>query len=121
MPRPVINRKIITLDAAGVPVGRLATKIATILIGKHKATYFPNIDAGDFVSVLNIKGMKFTGAKSENKEYYHYSGWPGGMKTRLAKNIMPQKPEWIIRQAVDRMLPKNTHRARRIKRLTFVK
>jgi large subunit ribosomal protein L13 len=121
MPRPVINRKIITIDAAGVPVGRLATKIATILIGKHKATYFPNTDAGDFVHVLNIKGMKFTGSKSETKEYYHYSGWPGGMKTRLAKNIMPLKPEWIIRQAVDRMLPKNNHRARRIKRLTFVK
>ena len=121
MPRPIINRKVITLDAAGIPLGRLSTQIARILIGKHKATYTPHIDAGDFVKISNAAKIKLTGNKAEAKEYYHYSGYPGGMKTRTAKDKMASNPAWMIKMAVDRMLPKNTLRARRLKRLSFAK
>lgn len=121
MPRPIINRKTVTMDATGVSMGRLATQIARILIGKHKATYVPNADVGDAVVVKNPGAMKLTGTKATTKEYFHYSGYPGGMRTRTSKEKMATNPGWMIKMAVDRMLPKNTFRARRIKRLTFAK
>ncbi len=121
MPSTTITPKTVELDAAGQSVGRLATQIARILIGKHKATYTPNVDAAYTVRVKNASKLVLTGNKTESKLYYHYSQYPGGMKTRAAKDLMVKDPGKVLRYAVDRMLPKNTLRARRIKRLTITK
>lgn len=121
MPHAPINRKVVEIDAAGKPVGRLATEIARVLIGKHKATYAPNVDGGDLVRVKNASKLVMTGNKIEQKNYYSFSGYPGGLKTRKAKDIMAKDPGSILKSAVDRMLPKNTLRTRRLKRLTVVK
>ena len=121
MPHVTINRKIHVIDADGQSMGRLAVQIVRILIGKHKADYAPNVDNGDFVKIQNAGKMKLTGRKVEVKEYYHYSGYPGGLKVRTAKEKIVTNPGWMISQAVSRMLPKNTFRARRLKRLSFVK
>lgn len=116
-----ILRKVHEIDAAGKVVGRLATEIARILIGKHRASYTPNIDAGDIVRVKNAHKLVLTGAKLESKKYFHYSGYPGGMKERKASDLMVKDPGRVLRSAVDRMLPKNTLRPRRLKRLTIIK
>lgn len=116
-----INRKTIEIDATGKVLGRLAAEIARLLMGKHKATYLPNVDAGDTVRVKNADKVKLTGAKIDQKEYHHYSGYPGGLKTRKASELLAKNPGFVLRAAVDRMLPKNTFRARRMKRLTIVK
>jgi large subunit ribosomal protein L13 len=121
MPSTTITSKTVELDAAGQSVGRLATQIARILIGKHKATYAPNVDSAYTVRVKNASKLVLTGNKTESKLYYHYSQYPGGMKTRAAKDLMVKDPGKVLRYAVDRMLPKNTLRARRIKRLTITK
>jgi large subunit ribosomal protein L13 len=121
MPRKPLNRKSIEIDASGKAVGRLASEIARLLMGKHKAAYVPNADVGDSVRVKNADKMKLTGAKLEQKEYFHYSGYPGGMKVRKAGTMFAKNAGWILKQAVDRMLPKNTFRSRRLKRLTIVK
>ena len=121
MPHAPINRKIVEIDAEGKVVGRLASEIARILIGKHKATYTPNVDGGDIVRVKNASKIRFTGNKLDQKHYFNYSGYPGGMKARRARDVMEKNPTRILKSAVDRMLPKNTLRARRIKRLTVVK
>lgn len=121
MPTPVIVRTTHEIDAAGKVVGRLATHIAKLLIGKHKASYAPNVDAGDLVRVTNPGKLVLTGSKARNKEYFHYSGYHGGMKVRKAWELQERDPGRILRLAVDRMLPKNTLRARRLKRLTIVK
>lgn len=121
MPSTTTTPKAVELDAAGQSVGRLATQIARLLMGKHKATYTPNVDAGYRVRVKNASKIVLTGNKTESKLYYHYSQYPGGMKTRSAKILMVKDPGKVLRYAVDRMLPKNTLRARRIKRLTIIK
>lgn len=101
-----IERKWYVVDAAGVPVGRLATKIADVLRGKNKAIYTPHLDTGDFVIVINAKESYFTGKKSENKEYWKYTGHMGGYSTTTAKEIREKKPEYIIEHAVKGMIPK---------------
>ena len=121
MPRISSKREIHEIDAAGPVLGRLATQIATILIGKDKTTYVPNADMGDAVRVKNAAQIKLTGNKMNTKVYYHYSGYPGGMKTRKVADEMARDPGRVIKAAVDRMLPKNTLRSRRLKRLTIVK
>ena len=107
------------IDATGMAPGRLATKIATLLIGKHKANFQPHIDMGDTVIILNVKEIKFTGKKLDQKVYYKYSGYPGGMKETPAKKLLAEKPEEIIKKAVYNMLPKNRLRTDRMKRLRF--
>jgi len=121
MPHAPINRKIVEIDAEGKVVGRLASEIARLLMGKHKATYTPNVDGGDLVRVKNASKISFTGNKLDQKHYFNYSGYPGGMKARKARDVMEKNPTRILKSAVDRMLPKNTLRARRMKRLTVVK
>ena len=121
MPHAPINRKTVEIDASGKPVGRLATEIARLLMGKHKATYAPNVDAGDIVRVKNASKVVMTGNKLAVKKYFHYSGYPGGMKARKASDLMVKDPGRILRSAVDKMLPKNTFRTRRLKRLTVAK
>ena len=111
-----IERKTHQLDAANQAVGRLATQITLLLRGKHKPNYSPQIDNGDFVVVTNIDKLKFTGKKLEQKKYYRYSGYPGGLKTQKIKEL---KPAEILKKAVYQMLPKNKLRQHMIKRLTF--
>ncbi len=115
---PSRTRETIEVDASGVPVGRLATKIATILIGKHKPDYVPHLDTGDKVSVKNAEKLVLTGQKWDQKKYYRTSNRPGGLKETAVKDL---KPEEIIRHAVKFMLPKNRTQDLRMKRLTFVK
>lgn len=115
----MINRKTIVLDAAGQAPGRLGTKIAMILMGKNKPDYVPHIDSGDFVVITNAGKVRFTGKKLDQKVYVHHSGYPGGAKATPAKKMLAEKPENIVRQAVYNMLPKNTLRNDRMKRLSF--
>lgn len=114
------ERKTHRLDATGKPLGRLATDIAVLLQGKHKPEYEPEIDCGDFVHVLNIEKVKFTGRKPEQKVYYRHSGYPGGLKETVLKELLDKGEfEKVLKLSVDKMLPKNTHRISRIKRITF--
>jgi len=112
-----INRKTIRLDATGQAPGRLATQIAVILTGKNKVEYATDRDMGDGVIVENAAKVKFTGKKLEQKNYYHHSGHPGGLKTTPAKRLMAEHPEEVVRKAVFNMLPKNKLRNDRMKRL----
>ena len=111
------QREWYVLDAQGQTLGRIATKIATVLRGKHKPTYTPNVDMGDFVVVINATGVHLTGKKSENKEYIHHTLFPGGIKRRQAKDVVKDDPERAIREAVWGMLPKGPLGRRIIKKL----
>ncbi len=113
------NRKKHEIDATGSAPGRLATSIATFLIGKHKASYTPHIDAGDKVIVTNADKIVFTGKKLAQKEYKHHSMHPGGLKRIPAKKLLTESPEEVIRHAVSKMLPRNKHRTARLRRLSF--
>lgn len=105
------------LDAADKALGRLATKAARILIGKDKPSFTPYLDSGDHVVVINADKIKMTGNKVEQKVYYSHSGYPGGLKAVPAKRIRETRPEWVVREAIVGMLPKNKLRARRAKKL----
>ena len=105
------------VDATNQVLGRLATKIARMLIGKDKPSFTPYLDSGDHVVVINANKIRMTGNKVEQKIYYSHSGYPGGLKEVPAKRIRETKPEWISREAVLGMLPKNKLRARRAKKL----
>jgi large subunit ribosomal protein L13 len=104
-------------DVQGKTLGRVATRIATVLRGKHKATYTPNVDMGDFVVVVNAGGVQLTGTKPDKKLYRHHSLFPGGLKTRLAKHVLADDPERAIREAVWGMLPKGPLGRRILKKL----
>jgi large subunit ribosomal protein L13 len=95
------------VDATDHVVGRLAAKVATILMGKHRPTYTPHVDTGDFVVVTNVEKVRFTGNKWQTKIYQRYSGYPGGLREETAAQLQRRKPEEILRQAVKRMLPKS--------------
>jgi large subunit ribosomal protein L13 len=116
-----INRKTIKLDATSQAPGRLASQVAAILIGKNKVEYELDKDMGDGVIVENVDKIKFTGKKLDQKNYYHHSGYPGGLKTTSAKKLMAEHPEDVIRKAVFNMLPKNKLRNDRMKRLDIRK
>jgi large subunit ribosomal protein L13 len=118
---PHVDREVVEIDVAGKAVGRVATKIATVLMGKHKANYVPHTDMGDRVSILNVDKIEFTGKKWDQKVYYTTSNRPGGLKTKPVKDLRESSPETIIRHAVLYMLPKNKLQTLRMKRLTFVK
>ncbi len=102
-----VERKWHVIDADGLVVGRLATKVADILRGKNKAIYTPNTDTGDFVVIVNAKKVRFTGNKLEQKKYYHHTGYPGGIRMTTAKELMDETPEKVIVSAVRGMMPKN--------------
>ncbi len=95
------------VDATDQVLGRLAVRIATVLMGKHKPTYTPHVDCGDFVVVLNAGAVKLTGRKNEVKVYQSYSGYPGGHKITPISRVLERHPERVLREAVRRMLPKN--------------
>jgi len=102
-----IARKWFVVDAAGQPLGRLASRVARILMGKDNPKYTPFLDTGDHVVVINAEQVKITGMKTEQKLYQHYTGYPGGLRTEGLKKRMALKPELVIEDAVARMLPKN--------------
>ena len=95
------------IDADGMVLGRLASQVATILRGKHKPTFTPHIDTGDFVIVTNVEKIKFTGNKWDQKTYQTYSRYPGGQKIIPARVMLDKKPEEILYQAVKRMVPRS--------------
>ncbi|MCO5142644.1 MAG: 50S ribosomal protein L13 [Oligoflexia bacterium] len=108
-----ISRNWLVVDAKDLNVGRLATNLATFLMGKHKPTYSPNIDTGDYVIVLNADKVSFSGNKWNDKVYHRHTGYVGGLKTRTAKEMLEKNPAEIVRLAVKGMLPKNKSLARR--------
>ncbi len=112
-----ISRKWWLVDAKGKILGRLATEIAKLLMGKDKPEYTPHLDMGDFVVVINAHKVRVTGGKEKKKIYYHHSGYPGGLKQRTFEELMERNPEEIIWRAVKGMLPKNKLRKKRLKRL----
>jgi large subunit ribosomal protein L13 len=107
----------VVLDASGQVLGRLATVVARVLIGKDKANYRPFLDSGDHVVVINAQKIRLTGNKLEAKIYRRHSGFPGGLKEIPAKRLRPDRADWMIREAVLGMLPKNKLRASRAKKL----
>ena len=104
--KETVERKWYVIDAEGVTLGRLATKAATVLSGKHKPTYTPHIDCGDYVIVVNAEKVNLTGKKLEDKKYYNHSRYAGGLRERNAKTMIEQYPEEMIERAIKGMLPK---------------
>ena len=102
-----VQRDWYVVDATDQVLGRLATRIATLLRGKHKPTYTPSIDGGDFVIVVNCEKIKITGKKADQKIYYRHTGYPGGLKATPYKLMLAKHPDRILRNAVKGMLPKN--------------
>jgi large subunit ribosomal protein L13 len=100
-------RKWWVIDASNQPLGRVATRVATILRGKNKVTFTPHVDTGDFVIIINATQVKLTGRKPEQKHYYRYSGTPGGLRATSFEDVLKKHPELPLQQAVKGMLPKN--------------
>lgn len=119
--RKSINRKYHLFDAKKENLGRMATKLATILRGKNKADFTPNIDGGDFAVVINADNLQVTGNKMEGKVYHHYSGYPGGVRNVKLKDQIERDSTEVIRSAVYGMLPKNKLRSLMMKRLLVYK
>jgi len=101
-----IDRKWYVVDAKDVVLGRLSTEVASILRGKHKATFTPNVDCGDYVIVINAEKVALTGKKLTDKIYYQHSGYSSGLKTRNAKEMLEKQPQKLVERAVKGMLPK---------------
>lgn len=101
-----VERNWYVIDAEGEVVGRLCSKIAHVLRGKHKTSYTPHVDTGDYVIVINAEKIRFTGKKWDQKEYITFSGYPGGQKRRVAKEMRTKKPIGVVESAVRGMLPK---------------
>ncbi|MGH7831530.1 MAG: 50S ribosomal protein L13 [Candidatus Binatia bacterium] len=95
------------VDAEGAVLGRLASKVANVLRGKHKPNFTPHVDGGDFVIVINARGVRLTGKKQEKKVYYRHSEYPGGIRMTVADKMLEKKPETVVRLAVRGMLPKS--------------
>ena len=102
-----IQRAWVLVDASGQNLGRLATRIAAVLRGKHKPTFTPSLDVGDFVVVINAEKVTVTGGKLEEKEYYNYSGYPGGLRTTSLQDQLQKHPDRVVMHAVKGMLPHN--------------
>jgi len=107
------------IDAAQQSLGRVASQIAALLRGKHFASYQPHLNPGVKVTVKNIEQIKFTGLKLSQKKYYHYSGYPGGLKGRKLSELWKKNPKQVFRHSVYRMLPVNRLRDKLIKNLIF--
>lgn len=112
-----VTRNWYEIDAEGKILGKIATEIAVRLMGKHKPSYTPHVDGGDFVVVVNADKFAVTGKKMLNKKYYRHSGYPGGLKVRSLEEMLEKKPTEVIRKAVERMLPKNKLGSQMINRL----
>lgn len=112
-----VDQKWLLVDAHDVVLGRMAARIAPILMGKHKPTYTPHVDTGDYVVVINADKIKVTGKKAEQKEYDYYTRYPGGRKFVSFADMMRDKPEKVVELAVRRMLPKNKLGRQMLKKL----
>ncbi len=113
----VRQRKWYLVDASEYTLGRLATKVATILRGKHKPNFAPHQDVGDFVVVINARKVKLTGNKLDQKTYFRHSGYPGGEKLIPVRQMLEKHPEYVIEHAVRLMLPKNALGRKMFKKL----
>ena len=116
-----VKNNWVLIDAENAVVGRLAAYISKILRGKNKNQYTPNMDNGDFVIVINIEKIKFTGNKFKNKKYYRHTGHPGGIKTTTPSLLMNKKPEEILKLAVKRMLPSGSLAKKQLSKLKMYK
>lgn len=114
-----VKRNWYVIDATDLTLGRLATKVATILRGKHKVTYTPHIDCGDYVIITNASKVKLTGNKLDDKMYYNHSGYPGGLRERNAREMVEKYPVEMVERAVKGMLP-NGPLGRQMYRKLFV-
>lgn len=112
-----VKRDWYLVDMTDKILGRTASRIARILMGKNNVTYTPHIDSGNFVVAINARKMKVTGKKLLNKMYYHHTGYPGGLKQMSLREVLEKRPKEILRLAVKRMLPKNKLGKRMLKRL----
>ncbi len=112
-----IERKWYIVDAEGQTLGRLASRIATILRGKHKPIYTPHLDCGDYVIVVNAEKIVVTGNRLTEMYYYRHSGYPGGMRKTSLRDMLNKKPEFVISEAVRRMLPKNNLARKMLRKL----
>jgi large subunit ribosomal protein L13 len=112
-----IQQNWYVVDASGQVLGRLATQIATLLRGKHKPTFTPSLDDGDFVIVVNAEKIRITGHKADQKMYYRHSGYPGGLRAIGYREMLAKHPQRILRLAVKGMLPKNRIGRRQISKL----
>ena len=105
--KETVTRNWFVIDAEGKPLGRVASKAAVVLRGKHKPTYTPHVDCGDYVIIVNASKVLLTGNKMEDKKYYNHSQYPGGLRIRTAKEMVERYPEEMVEKAVKGMLPKN--------------
>lgn len=112
-----VERKWYVVDAEGMVLGRLASKVAAILRGKNKPIFTPNVDTGDYVIIINCSKVVLTGKKLEQKMYRHHTGYVGGLKEQKAAYVMENKPEFAVSQAVKGMLPKNSLGRKMFKKL----
>jgi len=112
-----IKRDWYIVDATGKTLGRFASKIAHILMGKHKPSFVKHLDLGDYVIVINVDKMVLTGKKLSTKKYYHHSGYPGGLKEIVYEELMKEKPGFVLKKAVKGMLPKNKLARKMLKKL----
>ncbi len=112
-----IDRRWYLVDADGKVLGRLAVRIATLLRGKHKASFTPHLDVGDFVVVVNASGVRLTGRKLQQKRFYRHSGYPGGLKEIAYEVLLRTHPERVITEAVRGMLPKTRQGRKLLKKL----
>ena len=112
-----LEHKWYLVDAGGAVLGRMAAKIAPILMGKNKPTYTPNVDSGDYVVVINAEKIQVTGKKAKQKQYDYYTRYPGGHKYVSFADMMARKPEKVVELAVRRMLPKNKLARKMLKKL----
>jgi large subunit ribosomal protein L13 len=103
-----VQRDWYVIDATDKVLGRLATEVARRLRGKHKPEYTPHVDTGDYIVIINADKVKLTGKKESDKHYYHHTGYPGGIRSKTARQVREQHPERIIESAVRGMLPKNS-------------
>lgn len=115
--REDVEREWYVVDASGQTLGRLATRVARVLRGKHKPIYSPSVDAGDYVIVVNAERIHVTGRKLDQKIYYRHSGYPGGLKEITLRNLLQKHPTRVIEHAVRGMLPKNRLGRRMFKKL----
>ena len=115
--KETVERKWYVVDAEGKTLGRVATQVATVLRGKHKPTYTPHVDCGDYVIVINAEKVVLTGNKLDDKMYYNHSGFPGGLRERNAKTMIEKYPEEMVQRAVKGMLPKGPLGRKMLKKL----
>ncbi len=112
-----VQRKWWVVDASGVPLGRIASRVAHVLRGKHKPTFTPHVDVGDHVVVVNAGEVTLSGRKPEQKMYYRHTRYPGGLKSRSYEELLEEDPEFVVEKAIRGMLPKNKLGRKMVKKL----